>query len=205
MPLLDILINYRAAITECQGFIGIAFQQNAAGTYIHPQNQRQFISESAFLRIFISWERFLESSFVNFLLGEPAIPGHTINRFASPTNIDQAQRMLIGTQKYVDWSNPEIVRKLSRIYFDTTNPINSTVSAVQPDLFDLKTIRNSAAHVSSTTIGELDALATRKLGVLTTNATVSQVIFGIAPNTGNTILTDYLALLDTAAETIANG
>ncbi len=205
MPLADTLNNYRTAIVECQGFINIAFQQDAASNYIYPANQRQFISEAAFLRIFIAWEKFLETSFIDYLLGEPSTAGIIVNRYATPTSAEHAHKMIIGTQKYVDWSNPQIVRRLSMLYFEPTNPINSTVSSAESDLFDLKTIRNSAAHVSSTTSSELDALATRKLGAPTTNATVSQVIFTADPTTGNTILTDYLNLLDTAAQTIAHG
>ena len=74
-----------------------------------------------------------------------------------------AHRILIGTQKYVDWSNPEIIRRLCNLFFDPSNPFDTYIASINTDLFDLKTIRNAAAHLTSTTSQQLDSLATRKL------------------------------------------
>jgi len=158
MPLIDSLNNYRNSIIEANGFINVAFQQDAAGNYILPQNQRNFITDSSFLKTFIVWETFLESVCIKYLLGEPSILGNVITRHALPLN-------------------------------------------------DLKTIRNAAAHLSSTTSTQLDSLAGRLLGSPQTNITVSQLIFSIDPAsiTGDTIFTTYLTKLDIVAEGITNG
>ena len=207
MPLVDTLANYRAAITQCTQNLNIAFSTDAADTYIYSQPQRDFIIESSFLKFFISWENFLENSFLDFLLGEPSIRGTVILRHANPIDRSHAHKILIGTQKYVDLANPEIVRRLSKLYFDNTNPIETVISSIQTDIFDLKTIRNAAAHISSTTSHEIDALATRKLQRQCINFTVSQLILAFDPaaavNT-QTFLTTYTNLLDAAADNIAN-
>lgn len=206
MPLVDCLNNYRLSIDEANSFIALAFQQNAAGVYLLPQNQRDFISESSFLKIFIAWETFLESSFLDYLLGEPSITGSIINRHAQPIDRDHAHRLLAGTKNFVDWSSPETVRKLSNLYFVQGNPIDSFISTIHTDIMDLKTVRNAAAHMSSTTSNQMDSLGTRKLKQPCNNLKVADFIFAIDPNssTHETILTTYLTKLDIAAEGIAN-
>lgn len=207
MPLLDSLTQYRASIAEANNFISIAFRRNRSRRYILSVNEREFITDSAYLRIFIAWETFLESSFINYMLGDLSILGNAITCHALPTSVDHAHKMIIGTQKYVDWSNPEIVRRLCNLYFAAGNPFDTFISSISADLFDLKTIRNAAAHLTSTTRGQLDSLGTRKLRRPSTNLKVSDLVFSIDPSStiNDTILTTYLNILDVAAEGIANG
>lgn len=208
MSLNDSLTAFRSSITEANGFISLAFQQDSNGTYVLPQNQREFITDSAFLKIFIAWETFLEDCFIQYMLGEPSILGNTITRYIQPKNKDHANRLLIGTQKYVDWSNPDIVRTLCNLYFENrNNPFDRFISSMLSDLWDLKTIRNAAAHLSSTTQPKLDSVGSRKLKRQLYNLKVSDVIFAIDPdsNPSKTFFTTYLDKLDVAAEGIANG
>ncbi len=209
MALNNILSTYRRSINECRLNMNIAFQIDASGNYIHAEPQRDFIVESVFLKIFIAWENFLESVFIEYLLGEVSTEGRSVIRYATPIDREHAVKIIIGTQKYVDWANPEIVRRLSKLYFNSINPIDSVISSIQTDIFDLKTIRNSAAHISTTTGRELDSLATRKLRRPCTNVTVSQFILFLDPNIPppqtQTFLESYLILLDVAAENICRG
>ena len=206
MPLVDSLNNYRNSIIEANGFIGIAFQQDLANNYLLPQNQRNFITDSAFLKMFIAWETFIESVFVKYMLGEPSILGNNVARHVQPVNYEHAGKILIGTQKYVDWSNPEIIKRLSNLYFAPNNIIDTFVSSMFTDLFDLKTIRNSAAHLSSTTNNQLISLANRLINVNNPNITVSDLLFSFVPQSANvTVLSSYLTKLDIVAEGIANG
>ncbi len=208
MPLIDILNNYRSSIIECSTNLNIAFTTDGGGAYVYAQRQREFIVESAFLKIFISWETYLENAFVSYLLGEPTIAGRVVNKFATPVDFTHAQKLLIGTQRYVDWANSDIVIKLGGLYLEPNNPINVTISSIKSDMDDLKIIRNSAAHMSSTTNAALDALATRKLRTPCSNYSVPQLVLTfdpIAPVNNQTILNTYLLILDAAAESIATG
>lgn len=207
MPLIDSLNTFRVSVVEANSFIALAFQQDGAGNYLLPQNQREFITDSAYLKLFIAWETFLESSFIKYMLGETSVLGNSITRYVQPIDEQHANKLLIGTQKYVDWSNPEIVKRLSNLYFISGNPIDTFVSSTMVDLFDLKTIRNAAAHLTSTTRQQLDSVGTRRLKRSCTNLKVSDFIFAIDPDSaaGETILTTYLNKLDIAAEGIANG
>jgi len=207
MALIDSLNAFRVSVAEANGFIALAFQQDAGGNYVLSQIQREFITDSAYLKMFIAWETFLENSFIKYMLGEPSISGNVITRYVQPLHEQHANNLLIGTQKYVDWSNPEIVKKLCNLHFSPGNPIDTFVSSIFTDLFDLKTIRNAAAHLTSSTRQPLDSLGTRKLQRQCNNLKVSDLIFAVDPNspTSDTILTTYLNKLDISAEGIANG
>ncbi|QJW90499.1 hypothetical protein HNV11_14480 [Spirosoma taeanense] len=206
MPLIDSLNTFRASVAEANGFIALAFQQDASGAYVLPQNQRDFISDSAFLKLFIAWETFLEHSFIKYMLGEPSILGTVIVRYVQPIDEQHAHKLLIGTQKYVDWSNPDIVKRLCNLFFDRANPFDTFISSMMTDLFDLKTVRNAAAHLTSTTRQQLDSVGTRRLRRPCVNLNVSDFIFAVDPlsATGDTILTTYLNKLDVGAEGISN-
>jgi len=207
MPLIDALTTFRGAVAEANSFITLAFKQDTSGNYILSANQQDFLTDSAYLRVFIAWETFLENTFVRYMLGEHSILGNIVTSYVRPLDDQHANRLLIGTQKFVDWSDPQTVKKLCNLYFSPGNPIDTFVSSMASDLSDLKTIRNAAAHLSSTTRKQLDALGTRKLKKTCTNLKVSDYILAVDPvsKTNDTILTSYLNLLDVCAEGIANG
>lgn len=207
MALVTLLTTFRAEVALHQGYISKAFSQDSAGSYVLNVGERSFVVDAAFLRIFIAWESFLEGAFVDYMMGQPSASGRIPTRFIAPPNEQHARDTLIGTQKYVDWSNPEIVRKLSKSYFQNGEPIDAVISANQSDLFDLKTLRNAAAHLTSTTGKSLDALASRRLLHTCTNISVSDFVLAVDPSsgtTGSTILTGYINMLDAAAEALAN-
>lgn len=205
--LIDSLNAYRASVIEIRGYISIAFQTDAAGAYLLHVAQRNFITESAFLKVYIAWETFLESAFVKYMLGLQTVKGTNIAKYATPVDPTHANNMLIGVQSFVDWSRADVVLKLSSLYFEVGNPFQQYMSTIVPDLQDLKTIRNSLAHLSSTTTIKLDALASRLLNKAVVNISVPDLIFSIDPTsgTGATIMDIYLTKLDIVAEGISNG
>lgn len=207
MPLIDSLTAFRNSVAEANSFIDLAFQQDDDENYTLLQNQRDFITDSAYLKIFIAWETFLETSFIQYMLGEPSILGNAITRYVQPKDEQHANSLLIGTQRYVDWSNPGTVKKLCNLHFAPDNPFDTFISSMMSDLLDLKIIRNAAAHLSSTTRQRLDSLGTRKLKRPCNSLKVSDILFAIDPDSAmnETILTTYLNKLDVSAEGIANG
>lgn len=205
MAIAAALTMFRAEVTTFQGFVSKAFTQDASEAYLLTHPERSFVVESAFLRIFIAWEGFLEEVFVRYLLGQPSSTGKIAVRHVSPTSEQHARDILIGTQKYVDWANPEIVRRLARLYFVNGEPIEPVISSIQNDLFDLRTVRNAAAHLTSTTGKALDALASRRLGRVCTNITVGDFVLSADPTTsGSSILDSCIAIIDAGAHNMAN-
>ncbi len=205
MGLQQNLLDFRTSVAECNNHISFAHLQYANGSYKINSNLRKFISESAFLKIFIAWETFLENSFVDYLMGEPSILNNRPARWATPIDQKHAQQLLVGTQNYVDWANPEITRKLSKLYFHQGYVFNTQLSSINSELLDLKTIRNSAAHMSSSTSTKLDALSSRLLSRQCIDYTAYRLLFSTEPTANISILTTYLTLLDVSAEIIANG
>ena len=206
MPIAAALTAFRIETATLQGFIAKAFTQDAAGAYLLTPQERSFVVDSTFLRIFIAWEGFLEQAFVLYLLGYPSSAGKVAVRHATPVSEQHARDILIGTQKFVDWANPEIVRRLAKLYLTNGEPIEPVISAIQADLFDLKTVRNAAAHLTSTTGKPLDALASRRLSHVCSNIAVSDFVLSPdpTPGAGGSILDSYIEILDAGADNIAN-
>jgi hypothetical protein len=205
MSLVLALQTFRDVVTEVNGLIAAAHTISAAGAPLWSAPQTQFITESAFLKMFIAWESFLEKSFLLYLMGNNSVTGNVIVKFATPVSEDHANKMLIGTMKYVDWSTPETVKKFANIYFDNGEPYETVISSIHGHLADLKIIRNASAHLSSTTSANLDRLATRLLGVPSVGISVYTLILSNDPTLPpNTILQSYQSYLDSAAELISN-
>lgn len=208
MALGQNLIDFRTANRELVSHINYAHQKYSGGAFKVPKNLREFISESAFLRIFIAWETFVENCFIDYLLGEPSVLNNRPAKWVNPIDRDHARQIIVGNQKHMDWSNPEVIRKISQIFFHQGYVFNSSLGAINNDLMDLKTIRNSAAHMSSTTASKLDGLSTRILGITSANFTAYKLLFTSDPRStvsSETVLNRYLVILDVAAEQIANG
>lgn len=206
MPLLDHLNDFRNSVSDAEALIVSAHLSDNTGNPLWRTGEVQTITQAAFVKFFIAWESFLERTLADYMRGEPSAAGSVLTRFASPTDHAHALKILIGTQKYVDYSNPEIVRKLAGLYLDNGGPFETVLSAVNIQLFDLKTIRNAAAHLSSTTTKQLDSLASRKLGPPRSGVTVYDLITSVDPSssTGDTILRTYISELDAAAYAIVH-
>ena len=195
---------YRDSVNKADLYMHNAFQQTPNNNYVHDEDYRHFIVNASILNFFIAWETFLESIFECFITGNGPVNGQ-VNSCVTPRNEKHAQELLIGINKYFDWSNPEHVRKLSKLYLDEINPIESNIISIQTDLISLKTIRNAAAHLSTTTQNQLDSVASRLLEQQKTNINPTDLITSIKPNTNDNLWEYFKKVLDIAAENIASG
>ena len=204
MTTADCLDRYRNAVLEVESFISEAHIKDGAGSYIHPLDYRDFVMSSAIVRFSIAWESFLENIYCAFLLGELDMQGRIVPCCVRATSLDHAHKLLIGTNKYFDWTNPELVGQLSSLFLEPDNPIKTAIHAANSDLLDLKTIRNAAAHVSTTTQQKLDSVASRLFGHQMVNIKVADVISHVRTD-GKTQWAYFKDLLDVAAENVAKG
>lgn len=204
MSIATSLSNFRASIVLVNSYIASAFVKAQDGNDLFDSDGKDFVISAAYLKLFIAWETFLEEAFSKYLIGEVSTGGTSADRFVTITDRDHALKMMIGTQKYVDWANHEIVRRLANLYLKGGEPIQTNVSAVALDLADMKTVRNAAAHLSSTTQTQLNSLATRVLGKPSVGMTVANFVTQIHPANGtSTVLQYYIDTLDATAENIA--
>lgn len=206
MQFIEIKRNYHDSIGKALDLIALAHSTDSSGSAIWKEEQKRIITESAFLKIFIAWEKLLEDSFVSYMMGMPSVTGKSIVRYVVPISDSHAHKMLMGNQRYVDWSNPDLIRVLSNNYFENGLPYEIVISSINTDIMDLKTIRNAAAHLSSTTSKQLDSLGNRKLGRPCNDIAVYDLILSSDPNIqGNTVLKTYLDMLEAAIVQITNG
>jgi hypothetical protein len=194
------------AVIETGALIIYAHARPAAGGIAPSNAQRRFITEAAFLRMFIVWERFLEQSFVRYLLGDPSTTGGHVVRYMTPVDEAHAHRVVVGTLKFFDWSLPDRIRTMAGHFFKDGEPFETVLKGIHSELMDLKTMRNAAAHLSTSTSSQLDALGTRLLRQPVNQIDVYDLILATDPKASRiTILQGFLDTLDAAAEAIARG
>jgi hypothetical protein len=208
MPVVVSLANFNTSLTQCNNLIANAHRQDANGNHFFPHQDREQITMAAFLNMFIAWEGFLEAAIGDFMMGEATLNGAQPVRYATPPNRLHSTAMVIHTQRYFDFSNHDNVRKLIKLYFEQGFPFEGPIASINAELSDLKTIRNSCAHVSSSTQTALTALATRIFGNPQPTITVYQMLIAIDPReagANTTVFEAYKAKLEAAATLIAVG
>lgn len=166
---------------------------------------KSFIIESSFLKMFIYWEEYLESSFLCYLNSETSLTIPLPIIYVSPQDSEHAGKMLIGTQKYVDWANQEIVKKLASLYMENGTPYQAALDSISTDLSDLKNIRNRSAHCSSTTERSFLAVQRRVLAKPSSNLNISDFLMHAHPlEPGKNVLEYYQNKLSVVAHNISN-
>jgi hypothetical protein len=181
-----------------------AHKTDSNGNYVVAVDEREFISNASFLRMQMALETFLEKSFVHYLMGGASTVGTTATTFAAPPNDEHAMSMVIGTQRFADWSRPDIVLKLARLYFANGGPFDSALTAITSDMSDMKTIRNGTAHVSTSTTASLSALYARKTGNQPKPVTAYEVMMSIDQSTNQALISSYQVVVLATADLIAN-
>jgi len=95
MVLNQNLIDFRANITELNQHIQFAHQKYANRNFKLAANLRKFISESAFLKMFVAWETFVESSFIDYLINEESILHRRPAKWASADSFSVAESFVL--------------------------------------------------------------------------------------------------------------
>lgn len=200
----DVLTQYRNTVMDARQYVSDAFKQKSDGSYVYDEAHRGFIVDAAILKFFIAWETFLESIFKCFLLGERTTDGTIVATCVNARNEQHAGKLLVGISKYFDWANPEYVCTLSKLYLEENNPIDCSLKSIFNDLYDLRTIRNAAAHMVETTRKPLESLAQRKTGRMQVG--IKPYAFVLMMESGTKTYWDYYQqILDITAENIAKG
>lgn len=197
--------QFQEEVDKAQAFFAIAHQTDASGKNTFDTHEREMMIESAFLKIFIVWESFLQNCFLKYMVGEMSSAGNLVTKFVSPKDMAHADQMVLGCLRFYEWSNADHLITSSEIYFADGHPFKDTLRSIKGHLDDLKVLRNSTAHKTSTTQKKLDMLITRKLGIPTSNGKVSTFILTDDPNNpGKTVMASYVEHLKAAATCIAN-
>ncbi len=207
MSLSAILLDFNQSVAQCDSLIANAHRVDATGNPILPAIDQQQITVAAFLNMFMAWESFLESSITEFMTGAATIGGGTPIRYVAPPDIDTARKLMIWVGKYFDYANHQNVRKVVPMYFENGYPFEPHLSAINLDLDELRTMRNSSAHISSSTRLALEALALRIFGQPQPGITLYQLLTKIDPRStsGDTVYLTYKNKLAVTASLISHG
>jgi hypothetical protein len=207
VPLATALAEFRSSVAQCDSLIANAHQVNAAGAPLLPTIDREQITVAAFLNLFIAWERFLESSLANLMIGNPTISGALPTRYVVPPSLADARLLIVGINRYFDYANHDNVKRVSLMYFQNGYPFEPHISSIFSDLADLKTMRNASAHISSTTHQALESLAVRIFGQPQPGISLYRLLTAIDPRSPNqdTVFLTYKEKLLVTAELIATG
>lgn len=171
------------------------------------QLDKEQITVAAFLNFFVAWESFLEGTLTRLMSGEVTISGTQPTRYVVPRTQEAAKILVIGINKYFDYSNADFVRRMVVMYFKDGYPFEPHLAAISSDLQDLKTMRNSSAHTSSTTQRALESLAQRLFSIPKPGINLYTVLTSVSPASasGHTVFSDWQAKLLAVAFLIANG
>jgi hypothetical protein len=207
MPLAQALAEFKVNVLQCESLIANAHKTDHVGVPILPALDQQQITVAAFLNTFIAWETFLELSITELMIGAKAIGGKPIVKFVNAKNYGAATDMLMGTNRYFDYGNHDFVRKIVNIYFELGYPFEPHLSSINSELCDIRTIRNSCAHITSSTQRNLESLALRLLSNPHNGITVYKLLASVDPTslTNDTVFLTYKKKLVVAAELIARG
>lgn len=205
MPLAQAIAVFKASVSQCENLIANAHMVDQAGAPILPLIDRQQITVAAFLNMFIAWEVFLETSLTNLMVGNPTANGSLPVRYVAPPDVSAAQKMVIGTMRFFDYANHENVSKIVKMYFANGYPYEPHFSGIIADLGDLRTMRNSAAHISSTTQSALESLALRIFGQPKPGIDLYGLLTTAPQGSADTVFASYKDKLIAAAELISQG
>ncbi|WP_298324794.1 hypothetical protein [Asticcacaulis sp.] len=208
MPITQSLSNFQMKINQCDSLIASAHNVDSLGNQLFPQIDREQITVAAFLNLFIAWEEFIESSIVDFMMGDSTTNGTVPTKFVQPIDHEHSNRMLVHTNRYFDYANHENVQKIAKLYFLNGYPFESVISSINLQLSQMKVIRNACAHLSSTTRTSLEAVASRILGQVHKGISVYDLLIKQVPGVtgaGSTVYKSFRDTLETAAIMIARG
>ncbi len=113
---------------------------------LHP-GRLEYLYELAFLKMFVSWEVFLEEAFLRYRCGYSSHAGRctlaTGQVFAS--TIADATRLTYGSAPFVLWHNPDKVIKRCRACF-AVSPIDTVLSSHRARVDAFAAVRHRIAH-----------------------------------------------------------
>jgi hypothetical protein len=168
-----------------------------------PQIQLEMIVEMAYLRIFVSWESFLEESFIRYTTGAIPPSGNAPVTLIHPQNIGHALDLVVAGRDYISWNSASEVIQRSALYFQDGEPYRSALEPAIIDLDEMNIIRNRIAHKSAKSKSKFNSFIRRKFGHSVRGMTPGRLLLTQHPSTApGTFLNYYIDLLTLTSETI---
>ncbi len=175
-----------------------------AGTPMHVRDIEE-IAALCLLRLALSWESFVEDSFLRYLCGaaslQNAVPQNTGAR--SPS-IGDAFKLLAGPNNYLAWPAAEITNRANQ-HFLAGGPYASAVGAASGILSEIQVVRNRMAHRSEFSKNRFTAVVRAHVGHVPRGTTPGRFLRMTTPVSGGvSVLEHYTGSLTITASVIAN-
>jgi len=168
----DVLKDFDRSISRSQGLASAAQQwivrANGPQKPRFTITYRDMLIELAFLHMFLAWERFLEESFLLYMLGKKSPRRYAPQCFVTPPTRAHAFLLTLPERgrSYAEWDNAEDVRKRAKRFFKKGDPYESVLSDHTHILKDIQTIRNAIVHRSISSREKFDNVVRINLGYL---------------------------------------
>ena len=167
-----------------------------------PQDQIYLIYELAFLRIFLSWESFIEKTFILYMLNEQTDTGYKPDRYVLPVDEKHAHNIVKTERGYFDCSNHETVIRRADLFFKDGEPYKNSLISISSHLTDMKQIRNAIAHISTDSKDKFEKLAIHAFGNLPTGMTPGCFLYSSITGTTKMYINEYKEILENTCDSI---
>jgi len=207
MQLLDV---YTDAIQDCTKATILVNNTNefynnnvtSNGT-VYSADIHSCVIDGAFLTLFMAFERFLEFSFLCYMMGQSGLNGNAFTRYVSPLNEENALNMIKGNSKFADFTNRDTIVRLANNFFDAGGTY-TYLNSISGDFEEMKKIRNAISHVSIESEKAFRGLVRTKIGSLPPNINSSAFLNMIVPGTSTTFFIHYKDIVVSAIDNISN-
>lgn len=161
------------------------------------------VINGAFLDLFKAFERFLERSFICYMHGQSGLNGNIVSKYVSPVSDEHALGLLKGTNQHADFTNRDIIIKLSKNFFDCGGPYVA-LNSISATFEEMKKIRNAISHVSLESQQAFLNLARNKLGSLPPGINTAMLLNSVMAGTSSTYFMYYKGIVESTINIIAN-
>ena len=166
------------------------------------QDQIYIIYEQSFLKIFLSWEWFIQCTFTLYMSGLKTDTGYTPKGYVNPKDEKHAYELVKGGQSYVGWTTPEIVIEKSKLFFENGEPYKEILLSVLSEINNMKTIRNAIVHMSKEPRNKFETLVRNELKYKEENITPGEFLAKTKKGKDLPIITFFRDLLEYASSKI---
>lgn len=168
----------------------------------YDQDLHYMITETCFVKMFNSWEYFLEKTFIFYLLGHESVSGKTYPCCVRPIDEKHAYDILKGTKSYPKWTDHRERSCLARLYFENSGPF-ACLDENPIELQEVLDIRNSIAHRSAKSKSDFQKVQIRYLGVVEDDR-AAEYLLRLRSKEKETYFSYYAEYLKMYAEKICN-
>jgi len=161
MPPLDsqfgMLVDRALGLAEAGEVLFATFSVGSIARKELTPYRLEALHEMAFLRIFLSWESFLEESFLRLLCGYQTSSGITPALKQPPARtLMDASHALLGSQPFISWTRPGEIGPRCRRYV-TGGSHENVIQSVRARLDHFADVRNRIAHRSEYARAQFDS------------------------------------------------